>query len=98
MERNRLEGEKWGINDLKIRFQQFLLGPVRTRYWVVWTRAKNATLCQARPDTCRELNLLPNPFASRMDTPKDTIPLHDPSGHKISLSGRTTQKLILNVS
>jgi hypothetical protein len=57
MERIRLGGEKWGRNELKISFQQFLLRPIQTC-------AENATYYQvhpytrfARPDTCREVNL-----------------------------------------
>jgi hypothetical protein len=42
---------------------------------------------------CWQANLLPNPSTSRPDKPEDTIVLHDTSGHKISPSGRTTQKL-----
>jgi hypothetical protein len=50
--------------------------------------AKNETFGQARldtrfarPNTCREVNLLPNPSASRLDTLEDTILLLDPFEH-----------------
>jgi hypothetical protein len=93
MERNILGGEKWGRNELKICFQQFLPRPV-------WTQVEKVTFCKvsldtrfARLDRCLVVNLLPNLSAGHLDTSEDTILLHDPFGLRIGPSGHTTQKL-----